>query len=198
MLFRLRDPVESKGHNLLWYRVTYETNKLYRQGIKELQDAGVEILWITMDWRRGLLQSFQDTPTQMCHFHFKAIIRRNIGKNPKIEVHQRIKEFVSCLWYITFELRNERFLLLKKQYESWLKEKNKKGEYKHRKARSCFRSIKNHSNHLFTYRLHPWMPHTTNAGEGYFSWVKTKKSLHRGMSTKRRKKFIDWYLRGPK
>lgn len=38
---------------------------------------------ITCDGRRGLLGSFGDIPTQMCHFHQVAIVRRYLTKNPK-------------------------------------------------------------------------------------------------------------------
>ena len=38
---------------------------------------------ITCDGRRGLLGGFGDIPTQMCHFHQIAIVRRYLTKNPK-------------------------------------------------------------------------------------------------------------------
>ena len=38
---------------------------------------------ITCDGRRGLLGGFGDIPTQTCHFHQIAIVRRYLTKNPK-------------------------------------------------------------------------------------------------------------------
>jgi hypothetical protein len=55
--------------NLLKYYVKTETNKLYIQGIKELQSKGFEVLAIVCGGRKGLLQTFGKIPVQMCQFH---------------------------------------------------------------------------------------------------------------------------------
>jgi len=39
MVFRLRDPVEKSGKNILWYRVETETNDMYKKGIEEIMNA---------------------------------------------------------------------------------------------------------------------------------------------------------------
>jgi hypothetical protein len=83
--------------NLLKYYVKTETNRLYIQGIKELQSKGFEVLAIVCDGRKGLLQSFDKIPVQMCQFHQVAIIRRYITKNPKISASIELKEFVAML-----------------------------------------------------------------------------------------------------
>ena len=62
--------------NLLKYYVKTETNLLYTQGLNELKSKGFEVVAIVCDGRRGLLQSFDETPVQMCQFHQVAIIRR--------------------------------------------------------------------------------------------------------------------------
>ena len=62
--------------NLLKYYVKNETNSLYIQGINELKTKGFKILSIVCDGRKGLIQSFENTPVQMCQFHQSAIIRR--------------------------------------------------------------------------------------------------------------------------
>ena len=62
--------------NLLKYYVKYETNILYKQGILELTERGFTLVGIVCDGRKGLLQSFEDVPVQMCQFHQAAIIRR--------------------------------------------------------------------------------------------------------------------------
>jgi len=82
---------------LLKYYVKTETNKLYIQGIKDLQSKGFEVLAIVCDGRKGLLQSFEKIPVQMCQFHQVGIIRRYITKNPKIPASIELKEFVAML-----------------------------------------------------------------------------------------------------
>ena len=69
--------------NLLKYYVKTETNLLYLKGINELRSKGFEILAIVCDGRKGLLQSFDKIPVQMCQFHQVAIIRRYITKKPE-------------------------------------------------------------------------------------------------------------------
>ena len=58
--------------NLLKYYVKNETNALYIKGIQELIDKGFEVIAIVCDGRKGLLQSFNDIPIQMCQFHQKG------------------------------------------------------------------------------------------------------------------------------
>ena len=60
--------------NLLKYYVKIETNKLYIQGIKELQSKDFEVLAIVCDGRKVLPQSFDKIPEQMCQFHQVAIM----------------------------------------------------------------------------------------------------------------------------
>ena len=57
--------------NLLKYYVKSETNALYKQGIKQLEEQGFDIVGIVCDGRRGLI----NIPVQMCQFHQVAIVR---------------------------------------------------------------------------------------------------------------------------
>ena len=83
--------------NLLKYYVRSETNALYIKGINELKLKGFNVLAIVCDGRRGLLQSFDKTPVQMCQFHQVAINRRYITKNPKLPASIELKELVSMM-----------------------------------------------------------------------------------------------------
>lgn len=197
MLFRLRDPTKSKnkmGESLLWYWVKSETNNMYRKWITELQGIWVDIIWIVCDWRRWLMWWFGKIPTQMCHFHQKAIVRRRLGKKPKLDAHKELVEIVYLLWKISEVVWYEMIVDRERRYWSWLKEKNSKGWFLHQKARSSVRSLKYHYQYLFIYKKHDGMPNTTNSGEWSFSRLKWKKSIHRGMTLKRRRKFINRYL----
>jgi hypothetical protein len=70
------------NENLLWCHVRSETNDLYRKGVVELMSRGFVISAIVCDGRRGLIQSFNDTPVKMCQFHQVAIVRKYLTKNP--------------------------------------------------------------------------------------------------------------------
>ncbi|WGU67763.1 hypothetical protein QIU19_13885 [Capnocytophaga canimorsus] len=75
--------------NLLKYFVKNETNALYVQGIKELQNKGFQIAAIVCDGRKGLLKSFGAIPVQMCQFHQSEIIRRYLTKKTKAKSRSR-------------------------------------------------------------------------------------------------------------
>ena len=61
----------------------------------------------------------------MCHFHQKAIIRRNVGKKPKLDAHKELVDIAFMLGKITEKVRVEWLTDRERRYEKWLKEKNK-------------------------------------------------------------------------
>ena len=83
--------------NLLKYYVKNERNALYINEIQKLIVKGFEVIAIVCDRRKGLLQSFNDIPVQMCQFHQKAIIVRYLTKNPKLPAAQELIKVVNLL-----------------------------------------------------------------------------------------------------
>ena len=83
--------------NLLKYYVKNETNSIYRQGIEELKTRGYIIKAIVCDGRRGLIQSFENIPIQMCQFHQASIVRRYITKNPRMGAAIELKEITALM-----------------------------------------------------------------------------------------------------
>jgi hypothetical protein len=127
MLFRLREQKNGTRNwrTILRYRVwASETNDRYRKWVRELLSSGVKILWVIADGRRWLLSSFQSISVQMCHFHMKAIVRRNIGKHPRLDQHKQLKEIVEVLWKLRPETLQERLKSRETVHKEWLKEKN--------------------------------------------------------------------------
>lgn len=188
--------------NLLKYYVKSETNYLYTKGINELKSKGFNVLAIVCDGRRGLLQSFGQTPVQMCQFHQVAIIRRYITKNPKLPASIELKELVGLMkmtdkesfegglnaWYLKWEqFLNERTTHLE----------TGKSHCTHKRLRSAYRSLKTNLKWLFTWYDHfeLQIPNTTNAIDGHFSDLKTKLRNHNGLSKERKIKFIDEFLK---
>ena len=188
--------------NLLKYYVKTETNRLYIQGIKELQSKGFEVLAIVCDGRKGLLQSFDKIPVQMCQFHQVAIIRRYITKNPKIFASIELKEFVAMLKMTDKESFEGGLELWFTKWESFLNERTTNPEtgksyFTHKRLRSAYRSLKTNSKWLFTWYVYYDLkiPNTTNAIDGHFSDLKNKLRNHNGLSRARKIKFIDAFFR---
>lgn len=190
------------GENLLKYYVTHETNALYIQGIEYLKAKGFIIAAIVCDGRKGLIQSFQDIPVQMCQFHQVAIIRRYLTKNPKLQASKELMTVVSLMKQTDKEsfigVLNTWF----KKWESFLNERTKNPEtgktsYTHKNLRSAYKSLKSNLPWLFTWYDHIKLniPNTTNAIDGHFSDLKNKLRNHNGLNLKRKKKFIDGFLK---
>jgi len=190
------------GENLLKYYVKTETNKLYKQGIKELESQGYKIKAIVCDGRRGLIKSFGEIPVQMCQFHQVAIIRRYLTKNPRMPAAIELKEISAMMaktdkesfagsleeWFIRWKTFLE---------ERSINEENGKTFYSHKRLRSAYRSLKTNQKWLFTWYDHPELniPNTTNAIDGHFADLKNKLRNHNGLSKERKKKFINEFFK---
>jgi len=188
--------------NLLKYYVKTETNTLYIRGINELKNQGFEIMAIVCDGRKGLLQSFQDIPVQMCQFHQVAIIRRYITKNPKLPASIELKELVAMLKMTDKESFEGGLELWFNKWKTFLNERTinpetGKSYYTHKRLRSAYRSLKTNLKWLFTWydNLELDIPNTTNAIDGHFSDLKNKLRNHNGLSNARKRKFIDEFLK---
>lgn len=188
--------------NLLKYYVKHETNALYIQGIKELQQRGFSIVAIACDGRKGLIQSFPNIPVQMCQFHQSAIIRRYLTKSPKLKAAQELMEVVDLMKQTDKESFVGALSLWFKKWESFLNERTvnpltNKSFYTHKRLRSAYRSLRNNLPWLFTwydyYELE--IPNTTNAIDGHFADLKNKLKNHNGLSLKRKTKLIDGFLK---
>lgn len=188
--------------NLLKYYVKTETNALYIQGINELKCLGFQITAIVCDGRKGLIQSFENIPVQMCQFHQSAIIRRYLTKKPKLKAAQELMEVVDLMKQTDKESFVGALQLWFDKWEQFLNERttnpiNCKSFYTHKRLRSAYRSLKNNLPWLFTWydNIELNIPNTTNAIDGHFADLKNKLRNHNGLSKKRKIKFIDGFLK---
>lgn len=188
--------------NLLKYYVHNETNELYHKGISELKSKGYFITAIVCDGKKGLLKSFGETPVQMCQFHQAAIVRRYITKNPRMQASIELKQIV---WLMSRTDRESFEGLLNEWHTNWelflkertISEKTGKSSFTHKRLRSAYKSLKSNLHWLFTWYdyIEMGIPNTTNALEGHFSDLKNKLRNHNGLTLKRKKKFIDEFLK---
>jgi hypothetical protein len=188
--------------NLLKYYVKHETNSVYIQGINELKKLGFIISAIVCDGRKGLIQSFENIPVQMCQFHQSAIIRRYLTKKPKLKASQELMNVVDLMTITDKESFIGALGLWYEKWEFFLKERTinpvtNKSTYTHKKLRSAYNSLKNNLPWLFTWYDHfeLGIPNTTNAIDGHFSDLKNKLRNHNGLSIERKKKFINEFLK---
>ena len=188
--------------NLLKYYVKNETNTKYREGIAELMSRGYVIKAIVCDGRRGLIQSFENIPVQMCQFHQAAIVRRYITKNPRLPAAIELKQIAELMTRTDKESFEGALLEWHLRWESFLNERSEneqtgKSHYVHKRLRSAYRSLKTNLKWLFTWDDYIEMniPNTTNAIDGHFSDLKNKLRNHNGLSIERKKKFINEFLK---
>ena len=188
--------------NLLKYYVKSETNVLYKQGIKQLQEQGFIITGIVCDGRKGLINSFKEIPVQMCQFHQVAIVRRYITKNPRMPAAIELKEIAAMMKQTdkeSFEGALEMWYVKWKSFlnERTISQETGKSFYTHRRLRSAYRSLKTNLKWLFAWydNIELKIPNTTNAIEGHFADLKNKLRNHNGLSMERKIKFIDEFLK---
>ncbi len=190
------------GDNLYKLYVKNETNQLYRDGIAHLAGKGFTIKAIVCDGRKGLLQLFPAIPIQMCQFHQTAIITRYLTRKPKMQAGKDLR----ALSLLLAKTDKESFVGALDQWhimwKDFLNERTKdeatgKSRYTHRKLRSAYRSLKTNLPWLFTWYDHIDLniPNTTNAIDGHFADLKNKLRNHNGLSTERKKRFIDGFLK---
>lgn len=177
-------------------------------------DLNYSFLSFTIDGRKGVIQLLErlypNIPIQLCQFHQIKTMTLYTTKNPKTECGKELREFVLSLSKEANTENNflNNFKHLQEKYKDFLKEKSQIDlvnkitgevleikEYKHKRLRSAFRSLKTNLPYLFTYKKeeykHLKIPNTTNACDGKFGIIKTKISIHRGLKYTRKSMMFD-------
>lgn len=191
ILFRDADQKE----NLWWKYVPHETALDYMEGKGFLESLGYTILSVTSDGFLGLPRVFSDIPFQMCHFHMKQIVIRNVTTRPKTEAGQVLLALVKTLTKTT----EEKFVIRLKEfhirYISFISEKTTHPDgtwsYTHDGVRRSYLSLVDWSDYLFTYLKYPNIPNTTNTCDGHFSHIKDIVRIHRGLVKPLKQKVLD-------
>ena len=197
---------EPNLHKNIWWKFTdYERVRVYEQGKKHLEKNGFTIQAIILDGKRGVREAFGNIPAQMCHFHQKQIVRRYLTNRPKLEASIELKNIVKTLANTNEEIFSEQLNGWHEKWKDFLKEKTTDPEtgrwhFTHKRLRSAYRSLKTNLPFLFTFLKYPELniPNTTNSLDGYFSSLKNKVNVHRGLTKKRREKVVVELLKGRK
>ena len=191
ILFRDAD----KKENLWWKYIDTERETYYREGKEFLEYMGYTILSVTCDGFSGNLPVFKGIPTQMCHFHMKQIVIRNITLKPQTEAGKVLLALTKTLTYTSKELFKDRIQQFHVQYASFLNEKTYHPEggwsYTHDGVRHAYTSLVKWYDYLFVYHSDRSIPNTTNTCDGHFSHIKDIVRIHRGLSKLFKQKVLD-------
>lgn len=187
----------ANSKNIHYRKIESEKIEYIKEDLLYLSnEVGYAFKSFTIDGRRGVIQLlkriFPNTPIQMCQFHQQQIVRRYNTNNPKTDCGIELKELMKEMRYLNHIEFEYELLLLKTKYKDFLKERNENNDFKHKRLRSAFRSLKINLPYLFTYKKYPDLniPNTTNTCEGSFAYWKNKVKIHRGLSKKRREEMI--------
>lgn len=188
------------GSRIIYYQeIKTESVKHLREALHELVQAGYCFKSVTIDGRKGFYENIRKTlggvPIQMCIFHQKAIVRRYTGNNPKLRPAKDLKELMEKLCNTEPEDFVAQFYALAEQHKGFLNAK-KGGRFTHGRTRSAYNSVQENLHRLFTYKEFPEqnIPPTTNHLEGFFSHLKERINIHRGLKLHRKKKAIKAFL----
>jgi len=188
-----RDAKEKE--NLWWKYIDTERESYYREGKDFLLSLGYTILSVTCDGFSGNIPVFKGFLLQMCHFHMRQIVTRNVTMKPQTEAGQVVLALSKTLTYTdeeTFAFRIREFY---SKYYDFLNEKTRHPEggwsYTHDGVRRAYNSLVHWFPYLFNYKKTRGAPNTTNTCDGHFSHVKDVVRIHRGLHKTLKQKMLD-------
>lgn len=190
---------------LFWQEIVSESIHEYEACLNQLNAMDYRFSAFVVDGKPGvrqlLMRKYPGTPIQLCQFHQIQIVKRYIPSRAKTEAARELRQIALGLTK-THEAALEQALdTWYAKYENFLKEKTftestNRWRYTHGRLRSAYRSLRRNLPNLFTFQNHPHLqiPNTTNHCDGLFAHLKQKILIHRGISRKRRKQMIDYFL----
>lgn len=91
----------SNGKNVAWVEIEKETKLEYEKLLHKMEEMGVEFGAFVIDGKKGIRETlkrkYPNIPIQVCQFHQKKFIIRNVSLRPQSEWGKELKEIVSSL-----------------------------------------------------------------------------------------------------
>jgi hypothetical protein len=185
---------------VLWYKFIDKKESVgdYEEGLKHLLRHGIKINGIVSDGLIGLRERMIDYHFQYCQFHQLLTILKYLTKNPKTEAGRSLLALTRQIFYMDKESFIGAFNEWQEQWHDFLKERSEPtkgkrlGEFKHKRLRSAWRSVRRNMPWLWTFYDYPdlGIPNTNNALERLNGIVKDLLRRHRGISLEKRKQLI--------
>lgn len=194
---------DSLAGDVLWYKFIERHERLedYKEGIAYLGSLGYTIQAIVCDGFQGLRQAFPNYKFQLCQFHQVMTIKNKLTLIPKLEASKELLDIAKILCHTDKESFIGTLDTWYSKWETFLKERtvteDGKSHYTHKSLRSAYLSLKRNMPWLWTWYDYPEfnIPNTNNGIEALNSDLKIKLNLHKGMSTERRKVFIQDFIK---
>jgi len=191
----------------LFRTTSKEKYKEIKEDLENLKKLGVVVYSVTSDGHTSILKAvkkvYPNAIVQRCVVHVKRQARSWLGQYPKIEISRELLQISKQITRLeTVEQVNAWLLHFHKWYdtnkafinEQSISEDTGKMWYTHKNLHAACSHIINAIPHLFTYINDREIPKTTNELEGYFTHLKEKLTLHRGLRFEKKKDFIKWYI----
>ena len=195
---------DARTGKILWRKFIQHKEILqdYQEGIDWLEEYEFNIEGIVCDGLRGIFQMFSKYKVQMCQFHQVKIVRKYLTKQPQLPASIELLELTKLLAHTDKDSFIGMFDRWAAKWNVFIRERvidkqTGKSHYVHKGLRSAYLSLKRNMPYLWTWYDHKdlGIPNTNNALEGKFTDLKSKLRNHNGLSTERRKIFIDNYFK---
>lgn len=178
-----------------------------KEDLENIQRLGIQIKAIICDGHSAILKAIRlackEVIIQRCLVHIHRESNIWLRKKPVNQHSIELKRIVNLIFKI--KTKNDKTAWIN-QFNNWyelnrkhLDEKKKNHEtgrwwYRHKNLRRSAVMIKKAIPNMFHFLEDPSIPKSTNNIESFFGHMKDTLSIHRGLSYKNRRAFIQWYL----
>lgn len=198
-------------YDIQYVQLFRETNdekyKEIKEDLENLKLLGVQVYSVTCDGHRAILKAvskaYPNAIIQRCLVHVKRQIKNYLSRNPKLEQAKQLLSISSKVthlktveqaqyWLVDFFNwhQEHRLFLEEKSYN----EASGRWWYKHKNLHLACSHLINAIPNMFCFLNDPEIPYSTNQLEGYFTHLKEKLTLHRGLRFESKRNFIKWYI----
>ncbi len=198
-------------YDIQYVQLFRETNQEKFREIKEdllnLKKLGTQVYSVSCDGHKAIMKAviktFPNAILQRCVVHVKRQIKSYLGAKPQLAQAKDLLYYSRQITRIdTLEQAGQWLVEVHHWYgqqeefinQKSVNEKTGRSWYTHKHLHQAATHLINAIPHLFSYLNDEQIPKSTNQIEGYFSHLKEKLSLHRGLRFEAKKNFIKWYL----
>lgn len=191
----------------LFRNTNKEKFKEIREDLENLKALGVEVYSVTCDGHKSILKAvsrvYPNAVVQRCVVHVKRQVKNYLSSRPILEQSKQLLAISNKVTAInTIQQCSDWLAKIESWYlehEAFINQKTMNPEtgrwwFTHKNLHQAYMHIANALPHLFSYLNDTEIPKTTNELEGYFTHLKEKLTLHRGLKFEAKKNFIKWYI----
>jgi transposase-like protein len=198
-------------HDIRYVQLYRHTNsekyKEIKEDLENLKKLHVEVYSVTCDGHKAILKAikkvFPDAHIQRCLVHIKRQVNTYTSQKPKLPQAQELRGICKHITQIKTQEQCSQWLLAFYNWydknKSFINEQSRSAEtkrmwYTHKNLHTACSLLINAIPNMFCYLNDSEIPYSTNRIESYFTHLKEKLTLHRGLRFEAKKSFIKWYL----